>query len=157
MLQRLEAKVDAGIDWESELGTFEVESEDEIDLILAEMVSLRSLFQHARRLLKRMGECAGVDIEPDAQTELADATARLPGVLCAGVPGAGGVDAIYALVLSPLARQRVEVLWSTWKSSRSDSGSDSASVVATVVCPLLLSADSSDSPQGARTEDHMTW
>lgn len=36
-----------------------------------------------------MGEGAGVPIEPDEQTALADATASLPGVLAAGVPGAG--------------------------------------------------------------------
>ena len=61
------------------------------------LLQLRELFQTSRRLLKRMGELAGVGIEPDEQTLLCDATAELPGVLSAGVPGAGGVDAVYAI------------------------------------------------------------
>jgi phosphomevalonate kinase len=76
-----------------------------------------------------MGQSAGTDIEPDQQTLLADATTALPGVLCSGVPGAGGVDAIYALVLSPASRQNVEEMWSTWGSAGCR------------VCPLLLSVD----------------
>ena len=37
-----------------------------------------------------MGDMAGVGIEPDSQTALVDATIdNIPGVLCAGVPGAG--------------------------------------------------------------------
>jgi phosphomevalonate kinase len=61
------------------------------------LLKLRSLFQTTRRLLKKMGDSAGVGIEPEAQTLLCDATAELPGVVAAGVPGAGGVDAIFAL------------------------------------------------------------
>ena len=49
-------------------------------------------------MLKEMGNKAGVDIEPDQQTILADATSALPGVVSAGVPGAGGYDALYAIV-----------------------------------------------------------
>jgi phosphomevalonate kinase len=79
-----------------------------------------------------MGRSAGTDIEPDQQTLLANATADLPGVLCSGVPGAGGVDAIYALVLSSDARRVVERMWSTW-------GSDQG--VGCRVCPLMLSVD----------------
>ena len=123
-------------------------------MILAEMVTLRVLFRQARKLLKQMGECAGVGIEPDEQTALADATERLPGVVCAGVPGAGGVDAIYAIVLSSQARERVEWLWSTWSSSSTTT--DTAATV-TSVCPLLLRADSHDAPQGARTEEDIDW
>lgn len=61
------------------------------------LLKLRGLFQTTRTLLKNMGNMAGVGIEPDSQTLLCDATADLPGVVAAGVPGAGGVDAIYAL------------------------------------------------------------
>ena len=43
----------------------------------------------ARHLLKLMGQASGTSIEPDCQSELADATADLPGVLAAGIPGAG--------------------------------------------------------------------
>jgi len=58
---------------------------------------LRGHFETSRRLLKKMGDYAGVGIEPAEQTRLCDATALLPGVVAAGVPGAGGVDAIFAI------------------------------------------------------------
>lgn len=76
-----------------------------------------------------MGQLAETDIEPDQQTRLADATANIPGVLCSGVPGAGGVDAIYAIVLSTEARKNVELMWSEWRE------------VGCRVCPLMLSVD----------------
>jgi phosphomevalonate kinase len=83
-----------------------------------------------------MGNSAGVEIEPDQQTILADATERVAGVLCAGVPGAGGVDAIFAVTLSKPTRDRVETMWSQWSRGSS-------------VCPLLLSADRAD-PAGVK-------
>lgn len=69
----------------------------------------------ARRLLAAMGDAAGVPIEPREQGALADATLRLPGVLAAGVPGAGGHDALFALVLaSGAAAAAVEATWLAW-------------------------------------------
>lgn len=83
-----------------------------------------------------MGKAAGEDvtIEPDAQTELLDASIAQKGVICGGVPGgkrflivsrsgcvpdchlAGGYDAIWLLVLEPNdstseALSAVEKLW----------------------------------------------
>jgi phosphomevalonate kinase len=55
-----------------------------------------------RRLLRAMGLETGADIEPVVQTQLLDATMALPGVIAAGVPGAGGFDAIFALVACPI-------------------------------------------------------
>ena len=52
-------------------------------------IQLKSLFKDARHHLKSIGISAGVEIEPDAQTALADATEAIAGVICAGVPGAG--------------------------------------------------------------------
>lgn len=49
-------------------------------------------------MLKEMGIQSKVEIEPDQQTLLADATCTLPGVISAGVPGAGGYDALFAIV-----------------------------------------------------------
>jgi phosphomevalonate kinase len=47
-----------------------------------------------------MGENSGADIEPESQTFLLDSCMNeVKGVLCAGVPGAGGNDAIFCLVL----------------------------------------------------------
>lgn len=63
---------------------------------------------------RSMGEQAGVPIEPTCQTALADATMSLTGVLVAGVPGAGGFDALFTITLSPEASQAVEYLWENW-------------------------------------------
>lgn len=51
------------------------------------LAALADSFAKVRVLLKRMGDAAGVPIEPDDQTRLADATVALPGVVLAGVPG----------------------------------------------------------------------
>lgn len=77
-----------------------------------------------------------MEIEPDSQTALADATEALPGVVAAGVPGAGGQDALFAIVLSAAAREGVERLWSTWSEQ------------SVQVCPLLLHAESNPQSSG---------
>ena len=77
---------------------------------------LASQFVTVRHLLKRMGHGAGVDIEPDAQTALCDATMQLDGVFMCGVPGAGGNDAVFAIYEGGDAtRARIEAFWSTWR------------------------------------------
>lgn len=106
---------------------------------LQALSTLHKDFLAARRLLKSMGDNAGVEIEPDQQTSLADSTMSLNGVLCAGVPGAGGHDALFAIVLSTKARSEVEHLWST-KS----------------VCPLLLKA-ADKHRSGIQPEFEITW
>jgi len=62
-----------------------------------------------------LGELAEVPIEPPEQTRLADATMNIVGCLISGVPGAGAFDAIFAIVLSPLALRRVETLWEEYE------------------------------------------
>ncbi|OLY82701.1 putative phosphomevalonate kinase [Smittium mucronatum] len=57
-----------------------------------------------RRLMKRMGDLSGVPIEPDQQTSLIDKCLLFPGVVMAGVPGAGGFDAIYCIVINESTR-----------------------------------------------------
>jgi len=54
----------------------------------------------ARTLLRSLGEEAGVPIEPPQQTALANDTMEEPGVIAAGVPGAGGFDALFAVIIS---------------------------------------------------------
>ena len=110
-----------------------------IDLLL----DLKAKFKKSRDLLKRMGDCSGQGIEPEEQTSLADDTEALAGVLCAGVPGAGGVDAIFAITLSPAARAGVERMW----SERDNNGG--------FVCPLILSTSSEKS--GICFEKDITW
>jgi phosphomevalonate kinase len=65
-----------------------------------------------RHALKRLGEVADVELEPDCQGELADATQALPGVVCAVIPGAGGHDALACLhVNHPEVRDRIIAMW----------------------------------------------
>ena len=103
-------------------------------LVVQKFHQLHSAFRSARVLLRTMGEKAGADVEPPCQTALIDATERIPGVLNAGVPGAGGVDAIFVLLLTPTAREDVERLWADWV----DPSTSGPRIV--YVCPLLLSA-----------------
>jgi phosphomevalonate kinase len=62
-----------------------------------------------------MGEQSGADIEPDSQTSLLDSCMNdIPGVICAGVPGAGGNDAIFCLVLNRNSSlQKLKEIWSS--------------------------------------------
>ncbi|KAI9572183.1 phosphomevalonate kinase [Boletus coccyginus] len=66
-------------------------------------LDLRKTSENTRALMRQMGNAAGEDvhIEPDAQTALLDASIAQKGVICGGVPGAGGYDAIWLLVFEP--------------------------------------------------------
>ncbi|CUA66898.1 phosphomevalonate kinase [Rhizoctonia solani] len=91
-------------------------------------VTAAQLFGNTRRLTKSirdgmraMGKSSGVPIEPPEQTQLLDACCALPGVVGGGVPGAGGYDAIWLLVLQPQDEalacsvvSSVEKLWQGW-------------------------------------------
>jgi len=113
---------------------------DRTDSVTVSMLwKLRGYFETSRRLLKKMGDSAGVGIEPAEQTRLCDATALLPGVVAAGVPGAGGVDAIFAITLSDEVRNGVEQMWSKWDTLQISSSGNNNEVVPSV-CPLTLSA-----------------
>lgn len=69
-----------------------------------------------------MGKAAAVPIEPDEQTNLLDATiTTCTGVLGGGVPGAGGYDALWVIVLTPSevedetsTENQVRTLWQNW-------------------------------------------
>ncbi|OQR91919.1 hypothetical protein THRCLA_08842 [Thraustotheca clavata] len=82
------------------------------------LVAMQTTFYEIRALLREMGNGAGVPIEPTEQTALIDATMQLPGVLFGGVPGAGGNDAIFAIVLHPSVLSQVETFWSKWTATR---------------------------------------
>jgi phosphomevalonate kinase len=108
------------------------------------LLSLRDSLIKSRQLLRKMGNEAGVEIIPDSQLEIIDATeSRLKGVLFAGVPGAGGFDAIFALYVSKGNRDNIESLWSTW------------SLNASVICPLMLQDEKVNG--GARVEADLLW
>ncbi|KAK4054976.1 phosphomevalonate kinase [Microbotryomycetes sp. JL221] len=82
--------------------------------------------QTIRQLMREMGQASDVPIEPIEQTTLLDECCRIPGVVGAGVPGAGGYDAIWVLVLNPQStttttrtrspQQQVETLLNDYKS-----------------------------------------
>ncbi|BGP56515.1 phosphomevalonate kinase [Rhodotorula sphaerocarpa] len=57
--------------------------------------------ERTRALMREMGQASDVPIEPAEQTRLLDACSALPGVIGAGVPGAGGYDAVWVLCLDP--------------------------------------------------------
>lgn len=54
-----------------------------------------------------------LQIEPPIQTKLLDETMKVNGVLLAGVPGAGGYDAVFAITLGQSPRDQVEQEWNS--------------------------------------------
>ncbi|KAG1146192.1 hypothetical protein G6F37_004856 [Rhizopus arrhizus] len=105
------------------------------DQVAVELLGLHDEFNRVRSLLRRMGELSDVPIEPKEQTQLLEACMQVPGVVMAGVPGAGGYDAIFCIVISERAKRDVRALWKSWKELS--------------VGPLLSEADSNGitSPQ----------
>ncbi|OAX42265.1 phosphomevalonate kinase [Rhizopogon vinicolor AM-OR11-026] len=82
---------------------------------------LHQITQQIRSLMRRMGDLAGVEIEPEKQTHLLDQSIAQAGVIGGGVPGAGGYDAIWLLICSPPDLTEplhgVESVWSTFDES----------------------------------------
>ena len=85
--------------------------------------------------LRTVGEKAGVEVEPPKLTGLLDATiSNCPGVLAVGCPGAGGYDAVFALVVegeedkskSGAGCEQVEKFWESYSGD------------GLKVCPLLV-------------------
>lgn len=84
----------------------------------------------SRQYLREMGHAAAVKVEPEELTELLNDTAALPGVFAVGCPGAGGYDAVFALVLGDEANCRtVEQYWESYTKLN--------------ICPLLVREDPS--------------
>ena len=107
--------------------------------VALKLLDLRMAFQECRQNLKGMGNAAGVPVEPDEQSALADATMKLPGVVAAGVPGAGGYDALFVIYVkgpdtndgkSDKVRDDIGNLWRDMSDANNDA----------VVCPLTVRA-----------------
>jgi len=102
----------------------------ETNEIIQILNNLRKDFLLVREQLRLMGELASDSvtsfIEPPEQTELANLTMNIKGVLIAGVPGAGGKDAIFAILINAdkSVRDEVEEAWAKRN-----------------VCPLYLTED----------------
>lgn len=87
--------------------------------------------------MKTMGEHAEVQIEPDEQTRLLDETSkRCTGVIGGGVPGAGGYDAIWTLVVdigtADSPENQVRQVWKSWTEMSVSSLSRKARVVGSI-------------------------
>ncbi|KAI1320614.1 phosphomevalonate kinase [Mortierella claussenii] len=78
------------------------------------LIKIYEAFQTVREDLREMSRLSDVAVEPEEQTRLLDACLAVPGVLMAGVPGAGGFDAIFCIVLSDESRRAVETVWSNF-------------------------------------------
>ena len=96
-------------------------------------------FLECRQNLKGMGKSAGVPVEPDEQTAIADATMAVRGVVAAGVPGAGGYDDLFVIYVKGPAtcggksdRVRDEIV-NLWRDM-SDGSNER------VLCPLSVRA-----------------
>ena len=95
--------------------TSNIETNDVKRSVVETLLTIRETFQSIRALLRTLTVLTGTPIEPSQQTRILDACSEVPGVLIAGIPGAGGFDAIFCIVLSEDAKHRVESLWQTWK------------------------------------------
>lgn len=72
-----------------------------------------------------MGHQASVPIEPPSQSALLDDSLKVKGVLLAGVPGAGGYDAIVCLIAADDGHHAFHQLQRAWEGREER------------VCPLL--------------------
>ncbi|KAF9375189.1 phosphomevalonate kinase [Podila verticillata] len=98
-------------EWDSLLNQATREKDATTELL----IKIYNEFQTVRRYLRKMSQLSEVPVEPEEQTRLLDACLTIPGVLMAGVPGAGGFDAIFCIVLSDDSRKGVENVWSNFK------------------------------------------
>nr|AYV97159.1 phosphomevalonate kinase [Haslea ostrearia] len=93
------------------------------------LIELYDTFLKARGHLRAMGEAAGVPIEPPEQTKLCDETMKVPGVITALVPGAGGYDAVACLYIdSAETKTAIGELWANWNENKQ------------MICPLSVQA-----------------
>ncbi|XP_077237834.1 phosphomevalonate kinase, peroxisomal-like isoform X2 [Tasmannia lanceolata] len=82
------------------------------EAVIKSLLGARDAILEIRFHMQQMGKAAGVPIEPESQTQLLDATMNMEGVLLAGVPGAGGFDAIFAVTLGE-SGSNVTKAWSS--------------------------------------------
>ncbi|PIN17872.1 Phosphomevalonate kinase [Handroanthus impetiginosus] len=80
--------------------------------VVKALLGARDATLEIRSNMRKMGEAAGIPIEPESQTRLLDTTMNMEGVLLAGVPGAGGFDAVFAVTLGDESSNVVKV-WSS--------------------------------------------
>jgi phosphomevalonate kinase len=122
--------------WENILTSFQFEQKNgdkngdknaEFELkiqIIQELLTFVTNFHTVRTLLSKMGQSCDVPIEPPSQTSLIDLTCQQNGVICGGVPGAGGFDAVFAVIIdTPKNGLKIQnSIIQTWKSFTTDDG-----------------------------------
>nr|QEY10159.1 phosphomevalonate kinase [Scutellaria barbata] len=84
---------------------------NQIEVVNA-LLGARDVMLVIRYNMRKMGEAAGIPIEPESQTKLLDTTMNMEGVVLAGVPGAGGFDAVFAVTLGDSSSNVIKV-WSS--------------------------------------------
>jgi phosphomevalonate kinase len=62
-----------------------------------------------------LGKETRTPIEPEEITRVLDGTEKLHGVLGVGAPGAGGYDAVYAILIDHSVFPQVESTWLNWE------------------------------------------
>jgi len=100
--------------------------------ILDLLLEVYNDFLQVRNYLRILSKKTGAPVEPESQTHLLDACMDCPGVIMAGVPGAGGYDAIFCIIMEGESSETdckgltaIEKLWESWTE--------------TSVCPLCAS------------------
>jgi phosphomevalonate kinase len=120
------------------------------------LTALRRSFLQARSCLKQIGEASNVPIEPDEQTDLANLTMDVPGVIAAGFPGAGGYDALYVIYIQrenmnkDVTRDEIGRVWKEWCFNINAKGRKGA------VCPLKCRSVGFEAMHGVNQRD-LEW
>jgi phosphomevalonate kinase len=113
-LQRLSdsnfARYDAALDFVAAESWSALQGKQHDDPTIQQLLALREHFFTIRELFRKIGDLADVPVEPPCQTKLCDATMEQPGAVICGVPGAGGFDAVFAVVINS-CRSNIERFW----------------------------------------------
>lgn len=89
-------KISGQASWDKDKMKFE----DKIKQFIYDILyNLYSQLKLIREQLKIIGAKSNVPIEPPSQTLLLDKCSKIPGVLGVGIPGAGGYDAIFCIII----------------------------------------------------------
>ena len=89
--------------------------ENEVSKVLSH---IHATFERVRASFREISHLSQVPIEPPEQSQLLDACLNIPGVLMAGVPGAGGYDAIFCITLTKKPIEALEKLWAQWTTAQ---------------------------------------
>ena len=123
------------------------------------LTRVRSSCLEMRTHLREISKEAQTPIEPPEQTALLDATMKVRGVLMAVVPGAGGNDAVLALILPSVPPPPSDASSSTLAASSSSgsSGSLRSSGIGAAASPKASGALTTEGTRAAVAEVWRAW